>query len=97
MHAFPTRSVSNGNLPPPSPRATTASSVLLSTTPRMMQLPPVAPNPTSLQVNVALNRGWHVNTGQHGLARLKRIGPASPRGLRSADTRTLSTGLSFAS
>jgi hypothetical protein len=78
MHAFPTRSVSAANL---SPRmAATASSVLLNN-PRMMRpllLPPVAPNPNTLEVQVALTRRWHINTGQHGLAHLRRF-TASPR------------------
>ena len=81
LHAFPTRTVSTANL---SPRAAaTASSVLLNPPPRTTRqslLPPAAPSPNTLKVQVALTRGWHVNTGQMGLAHLRRIGD-SPRSL----------------
>ena len=61
-HSFPSRPVSSAL--PPSPRSPPTKS--------HKDAPLAEPN---LNVTVALSRGWHVNTGQHGLQRLRALSP----------------------
>jgi hypothetical protein len=37
-----------------------------------------ASQPSAFRPGVAVARGWHVNTGQHGLGALKRLAAAQP-------------------
>ena len=45
--------------------------------------------PKSMHVSVAVSRGWHVNTGQQGLSRLKQLGPP-PSEARHRERRLVS-------
>lgn len=84
-YAFPTRNaptnVSAAAITTHSPRSMSGSSAALSTPrPGLSGATNVGPVPQmdALQVGTALRRGWHVNTGQAGLAKLKRIGAPRP-------------------
>lgn len=64
-HAFPSRSTGwGGSNSPLSPRS------------RRTDVP--APPDANLNVASAHSRGWHVNSGQHGLQRLRELSPRTP-------------------
>jgi hypothetical protein len=77
--SFPARTASEVNLVGVSsaflsPRS--SSPTLASASPRMPML--TASQPSAFRPGVAVARGWHVNTGQHGLGALKRLAAAQP-------------------
>ena len=91
-HAFPTRGVPSNvtaSAAHMTPRSASPPASVLSLSPRIGTAGATAPPADSLGAGVALTRGWHINTGQRGLARLKRIEGGAGRPLPSIATRVV--------